>query len=220
VNNLITSIMFLLISTTAITAELPWYAVEELERNMRQCTSGLRHLYSHNNFNDLHENLIFSHVRGAFEQIEHRNSKKNTLSPEDIGKISAKDMELAKQDFYQNLEKQSQAIAIEQMKEHDFNQAPQVFARHKYLCKNVIKANGCDCENELQKTVVEYLKNDIDFEQKKLMNEIVTTQTEKADLGIKLFCLQTKEQILQKKLEIAKKKHHAALNIVLQQANN
>lgn len=212
------SIIFLLVPATTITWPLPQYAIDELERNMREAIYDLKRLYSRNNFDSFHENLIFSEIKSAFEQIEHRNSEINTITPEDVGKISAADMKKAKQEFYQNLEKESQKVAIEQMEQNNFENVPQVFARHKYLCENVIKAENCDCINGLQITATEYLKND--SEQKKLISEIMTAQTEEDELQKKLSTVQIEQQKLQKKLEDIEKNQQNNLNKIVKQANN
>lgn len=198
--------MFLLVPAAVVAAELPEYVTEELERSKSSCAMTLERLYSRHDLGDFHEGLMFSEITGVFDQIEYCNSKRNEVYLERIGKISVTDMKNMKRSFYQDLEKQSQVKAIAEMEKSRFSKLPQVFARHKYLCENVIKAEGCDCENGLREAALAHIANqELSLEtetvgRKELEERIMAVECKLEGMQKELQKLEEEKALKQKKL--------------------
>jgi hypothetical protein len=188
--------------TAMIAMQLPDYSTRELKNARYHAKSSLENLYS----NKWKRNQFWIDgdcdcIKNALHMIEFSNSMNNTTYPDEIGKISDKDMKELKHTFYTKLQVTSQKKATKYIKKNaadgNFYQAARVVNMQDKLCRDFIKAEGFDCaaihetlkeliKGEMQKTY-DLLENSIQAEPHILAKDIqdMTERSEKDVLNKK-----------------------------------
>ncbi|HJZ23282.1 MAG TPA: hypothetical protein VJ201_02405 [Candidatus Babeliales bacterium] len=147
-NKLMMTIIIIFSSTAMIAMELPDYSARKLKSAKYHAESRLEDLYSRDE-SDYRINNHCEYIRDALYMIEFSNSEANTAYPDEIGKISDEDMKKLKHTFYTKLQAISQKKAKKHIKQYadrnNFYQAARVVNMQNELCRDVIKAEDCDC---------------------------------------------------------------------------